>query len=111
MNRAFRSMLFGAVIACAMVAPIVAAEQPVEDPAAMATQYAAQAADLRASAARHAKIAKMHRSGSAGSSKTSHASIATHCEKIAAKLNDAASDTDALAAEYRKLATAKAPVK
>lgn len=107
MNHSFRSMLLGGIVACALVAPAVAAEQSLEDPAALATQYAAQAADLRASAAQHAKIAKMHRTGMAGSSKTSHESIANHCEKIAASLNDAAVEADALAAEYKKAAPVK----
>lgn len=107
MNHSFRSMLLGGIVACALTAPAMAAERSPGDPAALATQYAAQAADFRVSAAQHAKTATMHRSGMAGSSKTSHESIANHCEKIAASLNEAAVEADALAAEYKKAAPVK----
>jgi hypothetical protein len=68
--------------------------------------YAKQAADLRANADKHAKIAQMHRSG-AGPSKMSHESIAAHCEQLAAKLRAAADESDAIAAAYRSLAEKK----
>ena len=59
--------------------------------------------DLRAKADKHAKLAKMHDAGSGGS-KTAHASIAQHCEKIAANLRTAADESEALAATYSDLA-------
>ena len=81
MYHSFRSMLFGAIVACALVAPAMAAEQSREDPAVMATQYAAQATDFRASAAKHAKIA--------------------------ASLNESTVEADVLAAEYKNAAPIK----
>lgn len=80
MNSAVRSMMFGVVVALSMAAPGFAADQTAEDPAAMAAQYTEQAADLRASAKRHADSARMHRYGMGGSSKTSHESIVQHCD-------------------------------
>jgi hypothetical protein len=48
----------------------------------------------------------MHEAG-AGGSKASHASLAQHCNKIAADLRSAADESDALAATYRDLAAQK----
>ncbi len=107
MSLAVRSMLAGGLIALTLMTPAFGAGQTAEDPAAMAAQYTKQAVDLRASANRHADLAKMHRSGLAGSSKTSHESIVQHCEKIASSLNAAATETEALAATYRKMAAEK----
>jgi hypothetical protein len=104
MTTSVRMILAGAVVALSLVAPVIGAVPPAENPAAMAAQYTKQAAELRASASRHADLAKMHRSGLAGSSKTSHESIAVHCDNIAASLNAAAAETEALAATYKKLA-------
>ena len=111
MNSAVRSKMLGVVVALSLVASGFAADQTTDDPAAMAAQYTQQALDLRAGAKRHAETAKMHRSGLAGSSKTSHASIVQHCEKIASNLNAAAIETEALAATYRKMAAEKPATK
>jgi hypothetical protein len=62
--------------------------------------YAQQAADFRAGAERHEKMAQMHKAG-AGSSKVNHESIVRHCEKIAKELRAAAVESDALAAELK----------
>jgi hypothetical protein len=89
------------LIAAAMLGSAVYA---AEDPAELATTYEKQAADLRASADKHDSMAKMHRSGSAGSSKMNHENIVRHCEKIAEDLRAAAQESDALAAELRSSA-------
>ena len=103
MATSFRMMLPGLVVALSLVAPVMGAEPAGESPAAMAEQYTRQAADLRKSAARHAELAKMHRSGSPAGSKTSHLSIAVHCENIAKNLNAAAAESEAMATIFRKL--------
>jgi predicted secreted Zn-dependent protease len=97
--RAFLATL----VAVAVFAPVIAsAEEPTEDPAALAAIYDKQAADFRAGAEKHAKIARMHRAG-AGSSKMAHDSIAQHCERIAESLTAAAKESEALAESYRGL--------
>jgi Mg-chelatase subunit ChlI len=99
--------LLGLVAALWLVSAVRAADTASEDPTALAAQYTQQAADLRAKADKHAKLAKMHDAGSVSSSKTAHASIAQHCEKIAANLRAAADESDALAATYSELAGQK----
>lgn len=79
-----------------------AAEPVAEDPAALATSLEKQAADLRAAAARHETMGKMHKGGAAGSSKMNHESVVKHCEAIAKDLRAAADESEALAAVYRK---------
>lgn len=111
MNTSTRSTLMGLVVALSLVVPVMAAEPLTENPTAMAAQYTKQAADLRASASNHAKQAKLHRMGMGGSSKTSHEAIAVHCDNIAASLNAAAAETEALAATYKKLAAEKPATK
>ena len=112
MSRTFSSKQFthatllGLVAALGLVSAVRAADTASEDPAALAAQYTPQAADLRAKADKHAKWAQMHSAGS-GSSKIAHASIAQHCEKIAANLRAAADESDALAATYTELAGQK----
>jgi hypothetical protein len=98
-----RRAVIAALAATMLISAVQAAEPASEDPAAQAATYAKEAADLRASADKHAKIAKMHRSG-AGPSKISHQSIAEHCERLAEKLRAAADESDAIAATYRGLA-------
>ena len=98
--------LLGLVAALGLASAVRAADTASEDPAALAARYTQQAADLRANADKHAKLAQMHDAGSS-SSKTAHASIAQHCEKIAANLRMAADESDALAATYRELAGQK----
>jgi hypothetical protein len=89
------------MIAAAMLgAAAYAADTVSEDPAALATTYEKQAADLRASADRHENMAKMHKGG-AGSSKVNHAGIVRHCDNIAEDLRAAAQESDALAKELR----------
>lgn len=96
--------LLAALVAVAVLVPFVApADEPTEDPAALAATYDKQAADFRADAERHAKIARMHKAG-AGSPKSSHESIAQHCERIAENLSAAAKESEALANSYRELA-------
>jgi len=103
LSRSTRRLLL-ALFATVMLVPVLqAGETPSDDPAAQAETYSKQAADLRASADKHAKIAKMHRAGT-GPSKMSHESIAQHCERLAQSLRAAAEESDAIAAAYRSLA-------
>lgn len=110
MSPAIRSILVGVIAAFSLGAPVPAAEQSMPDPAAAAAQYTRQASELRASARRHADLARMHRAGLAGGGKSSHESIVQHCEKIASNLNAAATESEALAAVYRGMA-AEGPAK
>jgi hypothetical protein len=98
MTTSIYSMLLSSVVALSLVTPAIAAEPMTESPAVPAAQYTKQAAELRASASSHAQPAKSHRSGMGGGGKMSHESIATHCDSIAASLNAAAAETEALAA-------------
>jgi hypothetical protein len=98
--------LLGLIAVFGLASAVSAADTASEDPAALAAQYAQQATDFRASAEKHAKFAKMH-NASAGSSKAAHASMAQHCDKIAANLREAAAESDALATTYRELAGQK----
>ncbi|HET7812170.1 MAG TPA: hypothetical protein VFL16_16490 [Steroidobacteraceae bacterium] len=77
------------------------AEPAREDPAAIAATLDKQAADYRATAAKHEHMAKMHRGG-AGSPKLDHEGIAKHCEQLAKDLRSAAKESEELAEEYRK---------
>lgn len=96
--------LLATVVAFSVLGPTISwAAEPTEDPAALAATYDKQAADLRAEAERHAKIARMHRGG-AGSSKIAHDSIAQHCERMAENLNAAAKESEAVAEGFRSLA-------
>ena len=95
-----KGLLIGMVAAAMMSSAVYAADVPAEDPAALASTYEKQAADLRASADRHDNMAKMHKGG-AGSSKVNHEGIVRHCDKIAQNLRAAAQESDALAAELR----------
>ena len=98
-----RSALLVAMVATLLVTSAgYAADLPSEDPAAQAATFEKQAADLRARADRHEKLAKKHRAG-AGPSKLQHESIANHCERIAANLRAAADESEALAASYRDI--------
>ena len=96
-------VLLALVAAAVLVSSVYAAEPATEDPTAQAATYEKQATDLRASAAKHEQLAKLHRAGG-GSSKTQHESIANHCDLIAKNLRAAADESDALAATYRGLA-------
>ncbi len=78
-----RSLFLGAALAVLLVSQAGAADRAGQEPAAMAARFTRQAADFRANATKHAEMAKAHRSGLAGSSKTSHMSVVQHCEKIA----------------------------
>jgi hypothetical protein len=95
--------LVAALIAGAMLLSMIPAATAADDPATLAAAYAKQAADLRASAAKHIAEAKAHRGG-AGPSKMQHESIAGHCEALAKNLQAAAVESDALAETYRGLA-------
>lgn len=106
--RAGRGALLVVLAAIAVCTPLGSvANQPSEDSAALATKYEQQATEFRAEADRHAKMARRHQAG-AGSSKVAHASIVQHCERIAANLNAAARESEALAETYRKLAREEA---
>jgi predicted lipid-binding transport protein (Tim44 family) len=106
-KRFAHATLLGLIVALATMSAVRAADTASEDPAALATQYAKQAADLRASAERHAQLAKRHDAGTMGGPKTAHESISRHCEKIAESLSKAADESDAVAATYRELAGKK----
>jgi hypothetical protein len=96
-----RTFVLAFAAATLLAASAYAAEPAREDPAAVAATLDKQAADFRATAAKHENMAKMHRGG-AGSSKVNHESIAKHCEKIAESLRSAAKESEELAEEYRK---------
>jgi hypothetical protein len=95
-----RAVVVGMIAAAMLGSAVYAANPPAEDPAALATTYEKQAADLRASADRHENMARMHKAG-AGSSKVNHESIVRHCDKIAEDLRAAAQESDALAKDLR----------
>jgi hypothetical protein len=96
-----RKILVLGMIAAAMLGGAAsAADGPADDPAALASTYEKQAADLRASADKHEKMARMHMGG-AGSSKVNHESIVRHCDKIAENLRAAAKESDDLAKDLR----------
>ena len=78
-----------------------AAEPAAENPAAQAATLKQQAAEYRARADRHEKMAAMHRGGG-GSSKMAHENVVRHCESIAKNLRAAADESEALAEEYKK---------
>jgi hypothetical protein len=93
-----------ALLAAALFTSVACAADPVsENPSAQAEEFERQAADLRANAEKHEKMAKMHRA-SAGPAKMKHDSIARHCDRIAENLRRAAKESDELAATYRDLA-------
>jgi hypothetical protein len=96
-----RALILALAAAAVLVPAVNAAETQSDDPAALAATYAKQAADFRAAADRHAKMAEMHKAG-AGSPKMAHESIVQHCERIAENLRAAAKESDALAETYRK---------
>jgi hypothetical protein len=112
MTFTFRSIttaraLILALAAAAIFAPSLQAAEPAsEDPAALAATYTKQAADFRASAQQHIKMAQMHKAG-AGGPKMVHESVVQHCERISENLLEAAKESDALAETYRKLAETK----
>ena len=89
------------IIAAAMIGGAThAADAPADDASALAATYEKQAVDLRASADKHERMAKMHMAG-AGSSKVNHESIVRHCDKIAENLRAAAKESDDLAKDLR----------
>ena len=95
-----KGLLIG-MVAAAMLGPAaLAAEPAAADPAALASTYEKQAADLRALADRHDHMGKMHKGG-AGSSKMNHDNVVRHCDKIAQDLRAAAKESDALATTLR----------
>ena len=105
-SRSTRGLILAILAATMLVSVLQAADTTSDDPAAQAAAYSKEAADLRAEADKHDKIARMHKAG-AGTSKTAHQSIAQHCEGLAAKLRAAADESDAIAAAYRSLAEEK----
>jgi hypothetical protein len=96
-----RTFVLALAAATLLTASAYAAEPASEDPAAVVATLDQQAADFRATAAKHDNMARMHRGG-AGSPKADHEAIAKHCEKIAEDLRSAAKESEELAAEYRK---------
>jgi len=95
-----KGLILGMIAAAMLSSAAYAADTPTDDPSALAAKYEKQAADLRASADKHDKMAKMHMGG-AGSSKVNHESIVRHCEKIAENLRAAAKESDDLAKDLR----------
>jgi hypothetical protein len=98
-----RTLVLAFAAAILLAANVYAAESAREDPTEVAATLDKQAADFRATAAKHENMAKMHRGG-AGSSKVNHEGVAKHCDKIAEDLRSAAKESEELAAEYRKKA-------
>ena len=96
-----RNILLALAASAVFGAAVHAAETTREDAAAVAASLEKQAAELRASADRHENMAKMHKAG-AGSAKVTHEGIVQHCNALAKDLREAAKESDALAAEYRK---------
>jgi hypothetical protein len=96
-----RTLVLAFAAATLLAANAYAAEPAREDPAAVAATLDKQAAEFRATAAKHENMAKMHRGGT-GSSKVNHEGIVKHCEKIAEDLRSAAKESEELAAEYRR---------
>lgn len=92
-----KSLVFAALVATSLAASAAFAADPAAPGSAV---YAQQAADYRASAERHEKMAQMHKAG-VGSSKVNHENIVRHCEMIAKDLRAAAVESDALAAELK----------
>jgi hypothetical protein len=101
-----RTLILALAAATLLVANVYAAEPAGEDPVAVAATLDKQAADFRATAAKHENMARMHRGG-AGSSKVNHEGIAKHCDKIAKDLRSAAKESEELAEQYRKEAAKK----
>jgi hypothetical protein len=97
-----RALILAFAAATLLAANAYAAEPATEDPATMAATLEKQAADFRATAAKHDNMAKLHRGGAAGSSKMNHEGMVKHCEKIASDLRSAAKESEELAAQYRK---------
>ena len=95
-----KGLVLGMIAAAMMSSVAFAADAPADDPSAQAATYEKQAVELRASADRHEKMAKMHMAG-AGSSKVNHESIVRHCDKIAENLRAAAKESDDLAKDLR----------
>jgi len=103
--RSIHKKAFLVLAAAALLgATAYAADPAPEDPAAMAATLEKQAADLRASADKHENMGKMHKGG-AGSAKVNHENIVKHCDAIVKNLRAAATESEALAAEYRKAAS------
>ena len=100
-TRTFTRTVALAIAATALLGTMASAAEPAEDSATTVATLEKQAADFRATAARHEGMAKMHRGG-AGSSKVNHEGIAKHCDAIAKELRAAAKESEELAAEYRK---------
>jgi hypothetical protein len=102
--RSFTRNIILALAATTLLGAVAYAAEPAqEDPAAVAATLEKQAADFRAAADRHDAMAKAHRGGG-GSSKVNHEGIVQHCNTIAKNLREAAKESEALAAEYRKKA-------
>lgn len=95
-----KGFVLGIIAAAMMSSAAYAADAPADDPSAMAAAYEKQAVELRASADKHEKMAKMHMGG-AGSSKMNHDSVVRHCDKIAENLRAAAKESDDLAKDLR----------
>ena len=85
-------------VAAATQAPAMTA-----DHATQAQFYTQQAADFRKTAESHRQQAKQDH----GKSNSTHASMASHCNRIADSLEAAAKDSDALAAQHRELENEK----
>ena len=105
-SRSTRGLTLAMLSLAIVFSALQAAETTSEDPAAQAAAYSAKAAELRADADKHEKTGKMHKAG-AGGPKTTHQSIANHCERLAEQLRSAAEESDAIAAAYRSLAEKK----
>src|SRR3954471_8809836 len=95
-----KGLVSGMIAAAMMSSAAYAADAPADDPAALAATYEKQAVDLRVSADKHDRMAKMHKGGG-GSSKGNHEGIVRHCEKIAEDLRAAAQESDDLAKDLR----------
>jgi hypothetical protein len=95
-----KGLVLGMIAAAMIGSAAYAADAPADDPSVQAATYEKQAVDLRASADKHEKMAKMYMAG-AGSSKVNHESIVRHCDKIAEDLRAAAKESDDLAKDLR----------
>ena len=100
-TRTFAKTVALGIATAVLMGTVASATEPTQDPAANAATLDKQAADLRATAAKHESMAKAHRGG-AGSPKMNHEGMARHCDEIAKNLRAAAKESEELAAEYRK---------
>jgi hypothetical protein len=106
---ALAALVGGATPAHAVSAEEIAKASTPADHQALAAQYAKEAADARAQAAKHRKMAETYTSGVSNPkvSSSTKGSMKLHCERLAHDFDAVAQEADALAAMHRELAAKK----